>query len=564
MSYSSIIINNGIEEPDSPIGLTIPNILDDIEKNKKYVLQFAIRNLNNTSTVLDHIYVGPQKLDSIDITDYETILLDDESFYNCFIPFTSLSNMVKPEIKIGRIKTASEESDIDILEITRLKLCRGETLTEYTFNDSDILILKHELYTKIQQLSDVIVLKAKKEDVDRITNEISDVLGQIQVEAGKIELKVDNDGIVSSINMSKEGIKINTDLLDLSGDLELQGEFKCWKDSTNKTGDYLYMHGGMLYGYNEKGGDTPVYASGLWTDDSLGYYSVGYTRADKADINGCLYMSPQHANAGCRLVYAKLKAEGDADAYNTELMFNRDGSLNFVTNLYENRDNASGYPYNFDSGITTPRCKSQMFTSGLNNISMGTVGDDGAFLGYGPLIINTVGGYAYPKTYAGMTLGTQDNPFYNLYTSSSPVVVSDARRKTDIHYLNEPIEHNNLIEDENPRMKCNMNITTSDFYDFIKNDLNLASYRYKVNLERNDTSVDYGFVAQDILFTKVGSEIVRLADKSDLDSGLAFNQGNYITAIVGALQEEIAIRDQQIEELENRLKKIEQFLGWGE
>ena len=75
--------------------------------------------------------------------------------------------------------------------------------------------------------------------------------------------------------------------------------------------------------------------------------------------------------------------------------------------------------------------------------------------------------------------------------------------------------------------------------DFIKDDLQLASYRYNNNIDRENTSVDYGFIAQDILYTKVGSEIVQLEDKNDLDSNLSYNQNNYVSTIAGALQEEI-------------------------
>ena len=95
---------------------------------------------------------------------------------------------------------------------------------------------------------------------------------------------------------------------------------------------------------------------------------------------------------------------------------------------------------------------------------------------------------------------------------------------------------------------------------FIKNDLKLASYRYKLNIERGNTSVDYGFIAQDVLYTKVGSEIVQLENPDDLDSELSVNQGNYINVIAGALQEEIKIRDEQISELNQRITKLEAII----
>ena len=111
---------------------------------------------------------------------------------------------------------------------------------------------------------------------------------------------------------------------------------------------------------------------------------------------------------------------------------------------------------------------------------------------------------------------------------------------------------------ENPiiiegRVERNMKITTEDMYDFVKDDLKLASYRYNLNLERGNTSTDYGFIAQDILYTKVGSELIQLEDKEDLNSTLSYNQGNYIATLAGALQEAI----KKIEVLESKIKELE-------
>ena len=62
------------------------------------------------------------------------------------------------------------------------------------------------------------------------------------------------------------------------------------------------------------------------------------------------------------------------------------------------------------------------------------------------------------------------------------------------------------------------------------------------------------------MFDKVGSNIVQLADKKDLNSELSYDQGNYISVIAGALQEEIKVRDNQIEALEKENKKLKSRL----
>ena len=93
MAYTSIIINNGEENVGSPIGLSIPNLLDNLEKGEMYVLQFAVRNLNDSTSTLNYIYVGEQKLQDITIKDYSSITIDDVTFYNCYIQFIASNKM---------------------------------------------------------------------------------------------------------------------------------------------------------------------------------------------------------------------------------------------------------------------------------------------------------------------------------------------------------------------------------------------------------------------------------------------------------------------------------------
>lgn len=393
--------------------------------------------------------------------------------------------------------------------------------------------------------------------------------------------KVSTNQIISSINQTAEAIKIQANKIDMTGDLDLQGQFKCWKNKSNKTGNYLYLNGAMMYGYNKTGGNYPVFASGLWTDENMGYVSVGYTRADVTDVNGCLYMSPQEGNQGGRLTFSRLK---NSQPEHTTLYFQKDGAIDFYSGLrglYENDDN---YTYRFDAGTSVKalrcnRLRSQdiyprgnnMFNIGFTNggnfsniwgnnictnqshLYLGTAQASGAWETYGALAINSATGYVFPAKYNGaLGLGMSNNRFSGLYSVNPVNVSSDERLKTDIHYLDEPMPDEPVIISD--RVERNIHITPKDMYDFIRDDLKLASYRYNVNLEKGNTSVDYGFVAQDILYTKVGSEIVQLADKNDLNSELSYNQGNYISVIAGALQEEIKKRDEENKELKNEIE----------
>ena len=572
MSYTSIVINTGEANIGDLVGFNIPSTVGYIEKDKIYTLQFKCRALSN-SYLLDGIYVGNQKLSNIDIKSFDSVFIENVEFKLCHTTFTSDSKVLNPSIKICKSMVDTDINNKDIFEITDISLAYGN-LSKYDVNVGDFMLLRKELNTKLQQLSDMILLSSNSETIDELTGKVNKALGQIQVSAGNIALKVDNDGIISAINMSKEGIKIDTNLLDLTGDLDLQGKFKCYKSNSNKTSDYLHMEGALVKGYNKTGGSNPVFASGLWTDENRGYFSVGYTNALNSDENGCLWLSSQGDNNGGELTFSKKVGN---DVKYTNIYFNKNGSIDFKTDMYGANDNDDTYTYRFDSGVSTKalRCNNirtyeiyprtngscdigsanmrykDIYADSLsttnNQLRLGTVTSVGAWQTYGALAINSRDGYVYPEKGNGqLSLGMADARFYRLYAVTAVDVSSDERCKSDIHYLEDLYEPNILGN----RVDINMNITTKDMYEFIKDDLKLASYRCNVNLERGNTSVDYGFIAQDVLYTKVGSEIVQLEDKNNLYSNLSYNQGNYISTIAGALQEAI----KEIENLKEEIK----------
>ena len=438
--------------------------------------------------------------------------------------------------------------------------------------------------TQVSTNGKVTSLETWKKDAEKkITSDaIISTVTSSQTYKDALTGKVSTNQIISSINQTAEAIKIQANKIDMTGDLDLQGQFKCWKNNSNKTGNYLYLNGAMMYGYNKTGGNYPVFASGLWTDENMGYVSVGYTRADVTDVNGCLYMSPQEGNQGGRLTFSRLK---NSQPEHTTLYFQKDGAIDFYSGLrglYENDDN---YTYRFDAGTSVKalRCNRLRsydiyprgnntydigFTNGGcfsniwgNNICtnqshlyLGTAQASGAWNTYGALAINSATGYIFPAKYNGaLGLGMSNNRFSGLYSVNAVNVSSDSRLKTDIHYLEEPTGETVILEN---RVERNMHITTKDMYDFVKDELKLASYRYNINLEKGNTSVDYGFIAQDILYTKVGSEIVQLADENNLNSELSYNQGNYISVIAGALQQEIRKRDKEIKELRLEIENL--------
>ena len=93
----------------------------------------------------------------------------------------------------------------------------------------------------------------------------------------------------------------------------------------------------------------------------------------------------------------------------------------------------------------------------------------------------------------------------------------------------------------------------ADLYDFIVNQVNICEYNYI-----GDTADKIGLIANDYEGTKVGDKIVTRNEKTDL---LTYDSNNLLFATIGALQEEVRIKDEKIASLEDRLAKIEAMLG---
>lgn len=122
---------------------------------------------------------------------------------------------------------------------------------------------------------------------------------------------------------------------------------------------------------------------------------------------------------------------------------------------------------------------------------------------------------------------------------------SDRALKENIHYIDEDYSMFANVKDANK----------NQFKDFIKNDLKVATYNYK-NVD--DTVI--GFIAQDIYDNDIAKLFVKEVE-TDEGTMLNFDLSGYTTIVAKALQEEIIEKDKKIEELENRLKLIEEKLN---
>lgn len=438
--------------------------------------------------------------------------------------------------------------------------------------DKEIYNTKEEVYSEITANTDSINLSVNNKIQQVTTNlegqiESSETLLRSEISLAsdsillEVEKKVDGDSIISSINMSPEEIQIQAEKVNMTGALNLNGTFTCYGDVENQSGNYLYQADAIHRGYLQ-GQSNPCFSSGIWRPDGytdVGYVSVGLTNSDHVDTNGCLWMSPESSGA-THLYYSRL--------YNSQSVFSgfqfaQDGKVHYSSFL-PNKTVNNYYSHIFDGGISTHsiygssltcgavgctgngtfngsltvddyiylnsnlRVNNQIYTTG-SNLWFGSGGLNARYM----LTLRS-DGYFLPK--GGVQLGDSSNPFWQLVCSYSPSVVSDARKKENISYIKSntdasvfSLEENNVEGND-----VEENITIDDMYDYIK-DIPLATYDLKQARSDIQSKRQMGFLAQDIMESKVGSYVVDTRDEDNL----AYDTGNRIAVLEGALKKAI-------------------------
>jgi hypothetical protein len=150
-------------------------------------------------------------------------------------------------------------------------------------------------------------------------------------------------------------------------------------------------------------------------------------------------------------------------------------------------------------------------------------------------------------------------------------VTSDISLKENIRYLDAPVAYSNNstnVYKENLETRDYSTedlLEKADLYDFIVNQVNICEYNFI-----GDTDNKIGFIANDYEGTKVGDKIVSVSESNKYDDNgeviattesLVYDPNNLLFATIGALQEEVRTKDEEIANLKSRLEKIEAMLG---
>ena len=154
---------------------------------------------------------------------------------------------------------------------------------------------------------------------------------------------------------------------------------------------------------------------------------------------------------------------------------------------------------------------------------------------------------------AGSTLGYSSAPWTTVYATNGTINTSDRTYKEDIRYIpNDKISVFNMNQNQ-------AEFSYQDMYDFVKDDLYLATYKYK---EIDGDRRYINFISQDLLVNEDGSDnvvgqfIVQAEESAKEQCSLQYSSMNYQGVLAGALKQSIA----EIEELKAVVKQQQELI----
>ena len=361
---------------------------------------------------------------------------------------------------------------------------------------------------------------------DIATNgDIETLQTQIKANAEGLESKVSSGDVSSIIKQDSESVKIGFNGISdtvyfaangmiLKGDSEFWGVIK----SVAPNGNYAELRPVLVDGghisYQLWLGSTKSDFKVKWNGGSeMAYFGAGGFQTDN-------YMTLRNLSDSNKTLYFSdgviRPASGGYGQVGTESHY-----FNKVNTALVGRDRTDGKHLNVDAGTVFLR----------SNYGVDW-GDNG--------VIASATGYFRPYTNLAWALGSPNERWSTVYANALNYP-SDIKLKENIKY----IQRNDIST-----LSYNIaDLTTQDLYDFIKSDLKLAEFNYKLPKYReNEKNNSIGFIAQDVENTKVGNKILRNDGEF-----LSYDNANLVSVVLGALQKAI----DKIEVLEEKIKILE-------
>ena len=437
---------------------------------------------------------------------------------------------------IRLIKSVSVDSVVDIEK-------RVSIAEQRIKEDSIVNMVRKEFYTKGETNTQMSLVTQEVDNWGvRIVENENDI-SSLKLTNKEFEVvignKADTGNIISMINASTEGITISSNKVDIVGYVTFHD--LAYEGSTTINGSNITT--GFISGDRIRGGiisatDEINFVGGARIFGNTGDYGAGLS----ISASGFSFTGGSYSYLGGDWdVGGDLTVSGGVSATNGEF-----SGLSVSTWINCNSLTTSMLSSTTTSYLTDVYCSylssssSSLGSASSSNLSVSN------WISCDSMNTNTL----------SATSASYLTDVYCSYLSvAGTSVTSDVRLKTDIKYVNKDSQE---ITDTG-LMSPNVKITTSDMHEFIE-ELPIASYRLIEELNKGKDNTYYGFVIQDIMMTKVGSELVETPrDKygNVIEDYYSYSQNKFITFICGALQEEI----KRSKELENRVVELENKLN---
>ena len=448
-------------------------------------------------------------------------------------------------IKIGASKVVNESDMNSAIDGLRDSISAG---FEMDYNQ-----IKMYVDDTSQQLRSLIQVTNGQLEAS-VNDKINNLQSQITVNKNGLSTKVSKGDIVSSINQSAESVKIKAAKIDLNGTVTVTGDNRYIKI---EDANYSVFDGNVRKAYlgfrNVSGTDYVVPKFVLSATNTNGvaheYFVVTPYKGNKEN--------PQSTDYGyVDIAYHSVQYErgdGTGDWSNVKMYSNGDMRVSPIRKL-EITTNFNKGQYGSGHERLVAEFRSDNHTWYNGNISVGAVVNRSN--GNGLILIDQHDS----RSSAGIRVQCNDA----LEKSFRPLTDGDCYNGTSNYRWKRVYAVQSTISTSDERHKIIFdNMNTFDCYEMVKN---ISFYNYYMLGENKEYLTDdgiqsrmidenkqLGIMAQDLLEYECGQYIVNYED--DI---YGINDNQLVQATMGALQEEIRLRDEQIEDLKQDIEDLKQ------
>ena len=396
------------------------------------------------------------------------------------------------------------------------------------------------------------IIATKNEITASVNDKTNNLQSQITATSNSISTKVSKGDIISSINQSAESVRIKANKIDLNGTVTVTGNNRYIKI---EDANYSVFDGNVRKAYlgfrNVSGTDYVVPKFVLGATSATGveheYFVVTPYKGNKEN--------PQSTDYGyVDIAYHTnhYSASTGGDWSNVKMYANGDMRVSPIRKL-EITTNFNKGQYGGGGERLVAEFRSDNHTWYNGNISVGAVVN--RTNGNGLILIdqhdhlgrqagvrvqcNDDGGHSFrPLTDGECYNGTSNYRWKQIYAVKSTIATSDERHKIIFGNMNS-IDCYEMIK----------NIPLYNYYMLGENKENLT--KEEIEERMTEENKQMGLMAQDLIPYECGEYILDYQDDT-----YGINEYQLIQATIGALQEEIKLRDKQIADLKQDIEYL--------